>query len=173
MPFVRVFGMSGTPSPTTKRNICHQSCRGRLSSADSVKPQNDCHRQSATSTPHKMFVKLCGGVAESPDKSRPLQKIKNIKYYVTVRERQNDIGFPKNEGCTRNFLGRGNAAPQVMNFIVIKFEQAKRALTRQRAIISIYFIFLAVAPYNLRRLFACSERFGTAPIELIFTEISS
>ena len=40
-----------------------------------------------------------------------------------------NIGFPKNEGCTRIFLGRGNAAPQAMNFIVIKFEQAKRALT--------------------------------------------
>ena len=44
-----------------------------------------------------------------------------------------NIGFPKNEGCTRNFLGRGNAAAQAMNFITIKFEQAQRALTtRQR-----------------------------------------
>lgn len=42
------------------------------------------------------------------------------------------IGFPKNEGCTRNFLERGNAAAQAMNFIVIKFEQAKRALTRRK-----------------------------------------
>ena len=40
-----------------------------------------------------------------------------------------NIGFPKNEGYTRNFLGRGNAAAQAMNFIVMKFEQAKRALT--------------------------------------------
>ena len=40
-----------------------------------------------------------------------------------------NIGFPKNEGYTRNFLGRGNAAEQAMNFIVMKFEQAKRALT--------------------------------------------
>ena len=39
------------------------------------------------------------------------------------------IRFPKNEGCTRNFLERGNAAAQAMNFIVIKFEQAKRAMT--------------------------------------------
>ena len=44
-----------------------------------------------------------------------------------------NIGFPKNEGCTRNFLGRGNAAPQVMDFITIKFEQAKRALTMESA----------------------------------------
>lgn len=42
------------------------------------------------------------------------------------------IGFPKNEGCTRNFLVRGNAAKQAMDFIVIKFEQAKRALTRRK-----------------------------------------
>ena len=28
-----------------------------------------------------------------------------------------------------DFLGRGNAAEQAMNFIVMKFEQAKRALT--------------------------------------------
>ena len=42
------------------------------------------------------------------------------------------IGLPKNEGCTRNFLGRGNAAKQAMDFIVIKFEQAKRALTRRK-----------------------------------------
>ena len=59
MPFVRVFGMSGTPSPTTKRNVCHQSCMGRLPSADSVKPQNDCRWQS--------FCDL----TESPDKNRP------------------------------------------------------------------------------------------------------
>lgn len=42
------------------------------------------------------------------------------------------IGFPKNEGCTRNFFGRGNAAKQTMDFIVIKFEQAKRAVTTER-----------------------------------------
>ena len=41
-------------------------------------------------------------------------------------------GFPKNEGCTRNFLGGGNAATQAMNFIAIKFEQAKRAVTTER-----------------------------------------
>ena len=34
-----------------------QLCRGLLSSADSVKSQNDCHRQSATSTPHGGFIK--------------------------------------------------------------------------------------------------------------------
>ena len=44
------------------------------------------------------------------------------------------IGLPKNEGCTRNFLGRGNAAAQAMNFIAIKFEQVKRALTTERKI---------------------------------------
>ena len=38
-------------------------------------------------------------------------------------------GSRKNEGFTRIFLGRGDAAQQVMNFIVIKFEQAKRAST--------------------------------------------
>ena len=32
------------------------------------------------------------------------------------------IGFPKNEGYTRNFLGRGDAAKQTMNFIAIKFK---------------------------------------------------
>lgn len=32
------------------------------------------------------------------------------------------------------FLGRGNAALQAMNFIVIKFEQAQRALTTERKI---------------------------------------
>ena len=63
-------------------------------------------------------------------------------------DRQNGIGLPKNEGCTRNFLGRGNAAPQVMDFITIKFEQAKRALTRLRAFNSKYFIFLCGYPHN-------------------------
>ena len=28
-----------------------------------------------------------------------------------------NIGLPKNEGCTRNFLGRGNAAKQAIEFI--------------------------------------------------------
>ena len=35
-------------------------CRGWLSSADSVKSQNDCHRQSATPTSREMLIKLCG-----------------------------------------------------------------------------------------------------------------
>ena len=39
------------------------------------------------------------------------------------------FSFGKNEGCTRNFLERGDAAQQAMNFIVIKFEQAMRTCT--------------------------------------------
>ena len=35
-------------------------CRGWLSSADSVKSQNDCHRQSATPKSCEMLIKLCG-----------------------------------------------------------------------------------------------------------------
>ena len=32
--------------------VCHKPVGGGLSSADSVKSQNDCHRQSATPTAH-------------------------------------------------------------------------------------------------------------------------
>ena len=42
----------GDAIPYNQTECMTQSCRGGLSSADSVKSQDDCHRQSATSTAH-------------------------------------------------------------------------------------------------------------------------
>ena len=57
--FVHVRGTSGTPSPTKNRNARHKSRRGEFSSVDSVKSQNDCHRQYAP-TAREMFIKSRG-----------------------------------------------------------------------------------------------------------------
>ena len=74
----------------------------------------------------------------------------------------------------RVFGMSGTPSPtENQKYKILRYRPGAADGTGLRAIISIYFIFLAVAPYNLRRLFACLGRFGTAPMELIFTEISS
>ena len=144
--FIRIF-MGGRGRPPLRNEVYIAfGCRGGLSSADSVKSQNDCHRQSAIPTSREMLIKLCGYpyqnqnnfiefIARSPVPSAaPGRQCKYFIFLILVTNVmcEKNIGFSKNEGCTRNFLGRGNAATQAMNFIPIKFEQAKRALTRGR-----------------------------------------
>ena len=60
--------------------------------------------------------------------AKPNRNVKIILILIAYKQQ----GSRKNEGFTRNFLGRGNAAKKAMNFIVIKFEQIKRAMTTSR-----------------------------------------
>ena len=66
----RVRKSVGAGVPDRPRSIrehyVYRNYRGRFSSADSVKSQNDCHRQSATSTSREMLIKACDYSAYIP-----------------------------------------------------------------------------------------------------------
>ena len=100
--FVRIF-MGGRGRPPLRNEVYIAfGCRGGLSSAYSVKSQNDCHRQSATPTSREMLIKLCG---------YPYQNQNNFIEFIArspvpsaAPGRQCNNILPKNCNFAKNFI---------------------------------------------------------------------